>query len=169
MGGNHPGVRYASRIVNLGAPEVRRRYPRGVPVDPAGYPVWTLAARARRVPEEALLDLERRRLGFPLPPGYRAFLTRTNGAAPDRPGVLRGYGFVADQRFFGLGRSDEAEDLVGANRYLADRCTADRLAIGYVQGGMILVKVAGADADSVWYWDDDDPRARQDHDAAYIG
>src|SRR5947209_16174327 len=46
MGGNHPGVRYASRIVNLGAPEVRRRYPRGVPVDPAGYPVWTLAARA---------------------------------------------------------------------------------------------------------------------------
>jgi hypothetical protein len=273
-----PGAQYALRIVNFGSPLVRTRYPRGVLVDPDGFPVWSLFARAmvrlpdpvpgltvdelrvldvlaanavfargedplrtpapapaesgppgpvptpqgwtwahlggtrdvalvpielhasfrhaggvrtmpvdrrerglwvdyvpqpagadqfRRVPEEVLLDLERH-LRFPLPPDYRTFFAQTNGAAPARPGVLPGHGFLADQRFFGLARDDDAQDIIGANQFLADRLTDEFLAVGYVQGGIIAVKVRGEDSDSVWYWDDDDDRAERDHDAAYI-
>jgi len=141
------------------------RTERGLRIDYAPEPVGV--AQAERVPEEVVVELERH-LGFPLPPGYRRFLAATNGAAPDRPGVQRGFGFLVDQRFFGLGRDDYAQDLIGANRYVADRFTEDVLAIGYVQGGTIAVTVRGPDADAVWYWDDDDPRAEPGHDAAYI-
>jgi A nuclease of the HNH/ENDO VII superfamily with conserved WHH/SMI1 / KNR4 family (SUKH-1) len=109
------------------------------------------------IPDDLMVELERQ-LRLALPPRYRAYLAATNGGAPVHVGTLPGYGFVADQPLFGLGRDDLSQDLVRANGYLADRFTADFLAIGYVQGGMLAVRVAGDDTDSVWYWDDDDFR-----------
>ncbi len=157
----HAAIRHAGGISTLDV----RHAERGLRIDHDPRPAGLTALE--RVPDEVIEELERN-LGQPLPPGYRRFLAQTNGAAPERPGVLRGFGFVADQRFLGLGRADPAAELTAANRYLADRFTADLLAIGYVQGGMIAVQVSGADADSVWYWDDDDPRAEEGQDAQYI-
>jgi hypothetical protein len=101
-----------------------------------------------------------RHVGYPLPPRYREFLAATNGAAPAQPGLPAG-GVVVDQPFFGLGRTDRLQELWYANAWLRDRLTADFLAIGYVQGGLLLVKVTEPDRDSVWYLDDDDPRAAE--------
>ncbi|MEN3310645.1 MAG: hypothetical protein V7603_6847 [Micromonosporaceae bacterium] len=267
-----PGHRYAFRIIHPGSPLVRQRYPRGILVDPHGFPHWRPYARAtvalpeplpeltleemrvvdvlaanelmavrgdplweftrehyvrktppgwswahvarsrevvlvpaelhssyrhlggvstmpvdrrrrgmrldddprptgvrplQTVPADVLLDLEAH-LGMALPPRYRDHLARTNGGEPVHVGVLSGAGFVADQPLFGLGRDDRHQDLIGANNWLADRFTDEFLAIGYVQGGMIAVKVRGAGTDSIWYWDDDDFRDDDAFDAAYI-
>jgi hypothetical protein len=110
------------------------------------------------VADDALDELGRH-FGHPLPPVYRDFLAATNGAVPAGPGVVAGHGFVVDQPFFGLARTDRLQELWYANAWLRDRLTPQFLAIGYVQGGLLLVKLAGDGADSVWYWDDDDPRA----------
>jgi hypothetical protein len=107
-------------------------------------------------------------LGHPLPPAYRAFLGATNGAAPAAPGVLPAFGFIHDQPLFGLARGDQQQDLGYAYGWLRDRLTPRYLPIGYVQGGLLAVQVAGDRSDSVWYWDDDDPRADEGHDAEYI-
>jgi hypothetical protein len=110
---------------------------------------------------EAHLDLE-------LPPAYRSFLARTNGAAPTTPGIHPGYGMVVDQPFFGLDRLDRLQDLVYLSRVFPDRLTADFLPVGYVQGGLLAVRVRGADTGSVWYYDDDDYRDDDRYDAEYI-
>jgi hypothetical protein len=110
------------------------------------------------VADDALDELGRH-FGYPLPRRYREFLAATNGAVPVRPGVIAGCGFVVDQPFFGLARTDRLQELWYANAWLRDRLTPRFLAIGYVQGGLLLVKLDDPDADSVWYWDDDDPRA----------
>jgi hypothetical protein len=107
-------------------------------------------------------------LGIPLPPSYRDFLARTNGATATTPAVHPRHGFVADQPFFGVHRDDPHQDLRYANRWFGDRLTRDFLAVGYVQGGLIAVRVAGPDTGSVWYWDDDDHRDDDRFDAAYI-
>ena len=104
----------------------------------------------------------------PLPPRYRAFLAATNGGVPTRPAVHPGFGFVADQPFFGLARTDRLQELAYANAWFGDRFTADFLAIGYVQGGLLAVKVRGGDEDSVWYWDDDDHRDTEDYTATEV-
>jgi hypothetical protein len=98
-------------------------------------------------------------LGVRLPPAYRDFLGRTNGGAPGVPAVHPGYGFVLDQALFGL-RDDRTQDLAYANAWFGDRLTADWLAIGYVQGGLLALRVHGADAGAVGYLDDDDSRDR---------
>ncbi len=109
------------------------------------------------VASDALDELEAY-LGFALPPRYRQFLATTNGPVPAQPGVGAG-GFLVDQPLFGLGRADRLQELWYANGWLRDRLTSNFLAVGYVQGGLLLVRVAGPDSDSVWYLDDDDPRA----------
>ncbi|MGI5237755.1 SMI1/KNR4 family protein [Dactylosporangium sp. CA-139066] len=131
-------------------------------------PVWAgVGGELQQVPADVLDELERR-LGYALPPRYRGFLAQTNGAAPREPGVMPGFGFVADQRFFGLSRDDQAQDLIVANQFTGDRFTEDFLAIGWVQGGTIAVKVRGEDPDSIWYLDDDDDRADARDDAAEV-
>jgi hypothetical protein len=137
----------------------------GLRTDPSPRPVPT---RDLGSLSEMLATRLESRLGYRLPPRYREFLARTNGAAPIEPGVLAGFGFVVDQPFFGLGRDDRHQDLVYANNWFGDRFTDDFLAIGPVQGGLLAVKVRGDDTDSVWYWDDDDPRDEEDLDAADI-
>jgi hypothetical protein len=133
---------------------------RGLRVDPEAAQV--AIGQGDEVPPDILDDLERL-LGHRLPPKYRRFISECNGAAPAQPGVLRGFGFIADQPFFGVARADQHQDLAFVRQWLADRFTADVLPIGYVQGGMLAVGVAEPIIDSVWYWDDDDPR----DDAAY--
>ena len=122
---------------------------------------------AETLAEESIEPFEQA-LGAPLPVAYRQFLRRTNGARPLRPAVHPAFGFVADQPFFGLGRSDRAADLGYLNSWLSDRLTSEFLAIGQVQGGLLAVCLHGADAGSVWYLDDDDPRDDDGYDAAEI-
>lgn len=125
----------------------------------------SLAAAAGPAPGDAvpddLLDLLESALGWPLPPAYRRFLGETNGAGPAVPAVLPPYGFVADQPLFGIAREDRHQDLSHVGEWVRDRLTVDFLPIGYVQGGLLAVKVSGDDLDSVWYLDDDDPRDRE--------
>jgi hypothetical protein len=123
--------------------------------------------RSGSVPEEALLQLESQ-LGFPLPVSYRRFLGGTDGGRPLVPAVNLNCGFVADGWLFGLRRSDPHHDLVYANQSLYDRFTEEYLGIGYVQGGMLALKIRGNDHGSVWYFDDDDPRDNDGRDAASI-
>jgi A nuclease of the HNH/ENDO VII superfamily with conserved WHH/SMI1 / KNR4 family (SUKH-1) len=134
---------------------------RGLRTDRDGVPPELVATGS--VADDALTELDRH-FGYPLPPVYRDFLAATNGAVPAGPGVLPGYGFVVDQPFFGLARPDRLQELWYANAWLRDRFTQRFLAIGYVQGGMLLVGLDGEHADSVWYWDDDDPRADDEDD-----
>jgi hypothetical protein len=138
------------------------RRQRGVRADDPPVPVGP--APGDEVPEEVLGDLAEL-LGYALPDGYRRFLATTNGAAPAEPAVLGGAGFVADQPLFGLARPDRHQDLSYAVEWLRDRFTPELLPIGYVQGGLLAVRVAGDEVGSVWYWDDDDPRDQDGFDA----
>ncbi|HTJ32759.1 MAG TPA: SMI1/KNR4 family protein [Dactylosporangium sp.] len=131
-------------------------------------PAWAgVAPDIQQVPADVMAELEQA-LGYGLPPRYRGFLAQTNGAAPREPGVMPGFGFVADQRFYGLARPDPAQDLIVANQYTGDRFTEEFLGIGWVQGGTVAVKVHGEDIDSIWYFDDDDDRADARDDAAGV-
>jgi A nuclease of the HNH/ENDO VII superfamily with conserved WHH len=158
----HASFRHAGGISTLAA-EVPQR---GLRVDyqPVGAGV---DGELQRVAEPVLAELEQL-LRFPLPPRYRDFLAQTNGARPRHPGVLPDLGFVADQRLFGVGRTDLAQDLIAANQYAGDRFTPDFLGIGWVQGGTLAVRVRGEDRDSIWWFDDDDPRADATDDAATV-
>jgi hypothetical protein len=155
----HGSYRHAGGMRAL-AVDGRGLRPDAEPV-PAG-----LGAR-ERVPEPALAALEAH-LGYPLPPRYRSFLAGTNGGFPTAPGVHVAHGFVADQPLFGLARADRHQEVWYADAWLRDRLTTDFLAVGYVQGGLLAVKVRGDDADSVWYADDDDPRDDDGYDAASV-
>jgi hypothetical protein len=138
---------------------------RGLRVDAA--PERIAQAAGDEVPDD-VMDIVERMLGWPLPPAYQRFLAATNGVGPAEPAVLPGYGFLADQPLFGLARDDRHQDLTYAVEWSRDRLTVDFLPIGYVQGGLLAVKVSGDDLDSIWYWDDDDPRARDAFGPDYI-
>jgi hypothetical protein len=156
----HGAYRHLGGVSTL-AGEHRRR---GLDVGGAG----PVALRSdERLTEDAVAKVEDH-LGYRFPGAYRRFLAATNGGRPDRPAVHPGLGFVADQRFFGLAREDWLQDLVYANHWLDDRLTPDFLAIGYVQGGLVALKVRDVDAGSVWYWDDDDPRDTDEHGAVDV-
>lgn len=119
---------------------------------------------AEQLAEEALTKLETH-LGHPLPGAYRSFLAHTNGGWPTFPAIHPRYGFLVDQPFFGLARTDRCQDLSYATVAFRDRLTPDWLAVGFVQGGLLAVKVQGGDEGSVWYWDDDDHRDRDEYTA----
>jgi hypothetical protein len=155
----HGAYRHAGGVRLLTAPG------HGLRADP--QPAAATWGRGERVPED-LLGLLEQALGWPLPVAYRRYLAQTNGAGPAAPGVLPGHGFVADQPLFGIAREDPHQDLSYVSEWVRDRLTVDFLPIGYVQGGLLAVKVSGDDLDSIWYWDDDDPRELDGHDAAYI-
>jgi hypothetical protein len=131
---------------------------RGLPAETE--PVSVGPATGEEVPDD-VLDLLESALGWPLPPAYRRFLAETNGAGSAAPAVLPPYGFVADQPLFGIAREDRHQDLSYVGEWVRDRLTVDFLPIGYVQGGLLAVKVSGDDLDSIWYLDDDDPRDRE--------
>jgi hypothetical protein len=121
-----------------------------------------------RLSDEVIGQAEQR-LGYELPIGYRDFLARSNGGRPSHPAVHPGFGFIVDRPLFGLARAEWLDDLLYANAFFGDRFTADWLAIGYVQGGLIALSVGhGVDRGSVWYWDDDDPRDHDEYSATDV-
>jgi hypothetical protein len=116
--------------------------------------------------DDPLMDAIEQRIGYPLPPAYRRFLAEGNGAVPTTPGIHPGHGFVVDQPFFSIGASDRHQDLLYARPWFADRLTDEYLAISYVQGGVLALRLTGPDAGSVWFADADDPRDDDRYDAA---
>jgi hypothetical protein len=140
------------------------RSQRGVPGTAGGPPRIRFS---QRLTDDAVIAIEEH-LGYPLPAGYRSFMQRTNDGYPDRPVVHPSFGFVLDQPLFGSVREDWHQDLVYTNGLMRDRLTDDFLAIGYVHGGLLAVRVRGEDSGSVWYLDDDDYRDRDDMDPAAI-
>jgi hypothetical protein len=138
--------------VSVGAP---RRTGRGL-TPRGGQPPGILVTE--RLSDDAVAAGEEH-LGVRLPAAYRDFLARTNGGAPARPAVHPGFGFVLDQPLFGF-RADRGQDLGYVNAWFGDRLTGDWLAIGYLHGGLLTLKVRGDDAGVVGYLDDDDPRDR---------
>lgn len=134
----------------------------------AAHPVpFVPAGSAATAAEQDIADLEQA-LGTPLPPGYREFLVATNGGRPAVPAIHPGFGFVADQSFFGFGRQDWFRNLGYVRQWLGDRFTADFLPVGHVQGGTLAVRIRGRDAGSVWYYDDDDPRDDDSYDVGVV-
>jgi hypothetical protein len=107
-------------------------------------------------------------LGVPLPDGYREFLLATNGGVPVEPGVLPGCGMLLDQPLFGLATDDRMQDLAYANLWLRDRLAPGFLGIGWVQGGLLVLRTGGEAPGSIWFWDDDDPRDDERYEPAVI-
>ncbi len=149
----HASFRHLGGVSTGGAGRTRRGVAAG-----AGPP--PRIAVAERLSDAAVLAAEEI-LGVRLPPAYRDFLARTNGGAPVEPAVHPGFGFVLDQPLFGF-RADRTQDLGYANAWFGDRLTDEWLAIGYVHGGLLTLKVRGDDVGAVGYLDDDDPRDRDE-------
>ncbi len=139
------GLRAAGREGSAGEPELL----------PVGE------APADRV-QEAL-----KAIGAPVPDAYRRIL-EADGVRPVVPLVHPRYGFVLDQPLFGVATPNWLWRVDYANRWLRDRFTEDLLAIGYVQGGIILLALQGERAGSVWYWDDDNLEDDDRFDAGVV-
>ncbi|HEX2419120.1 MAG TPA: SMI1/KNR4 family protein, partial [Micromonosporaceae bacterium] len=161
----YAGFRHAGGIATLGLPRRADSEPSPeaatVPVVPAG------TATGQDLTGQDLAALERS-LGAPLPPGYREFLASTNGGRPGMPAISPGFGFLADQSFFGFGRRDWFRNVDYVRQWLSDRFTDDFLPVGHVQGGTLAVRLRGPDAGSVWYHDDDDPRDDDSYDVSVV-
>ena len=109
------------------------------------------------VPEDLVQHAEER-LGYRLPGAYRNFLKVAGGRAPVGVALDTEFGLLLDQPFLTLGEEIGVEDLVYANKCLRDHLTKDYLAVTYVQGGILAVKVRGEGTGSVWACLYDDAR-----------
>jgi hypothetical protein len=117
----------------------------GLPVDPVS------------VTEQQVRDVEEE-LGYRLPGAYRTFLKAAGGCAPKGVALDPDLGLLLDQPFFTVRDEAAVNDLVYVNKCLRDHLTKDYLAIGYVQGGVLAVKVKGERTGSVWFCAYDDAR-----------
>jgi hypothetical protein len=97
-------------------------------------------------------------LGYRLPGAYRSFLKAAGGCAPVGAALDAELGLLVDQPFFTVRDEAAVNDLVYVNKCLRDHFTKDYLAIGYVQGGVLAVKVKGEGTGSVWFCAYDDAR-----------
>ncbi|MDT0269586.1 SMI1/KNR4 family protein [Streptomyces sp. DSM 44915] len=111
------------------------------------------------VPEERLRAAEEK-LGYGLPPAYRSFLKAAGGGAPVGVALDAELGLLVDQPFFTLREEAAVNDLVYINKCLRDHLTKDYLAVAFVQGGIVAVRVRGEGAGSVWLCPVDDARDR---------
>ncbi|GAB2598186.1 SMI1/KNR4 family protein [Streptomyces capparidis] len=111
------------------------------------------------VSEEQVLGVEED-LGYRLPGAYRTFLKAAGGCAPVGVALDPELGLLLDQPFFTVRDEPAVNDLVYANKCLRDHLTKDFLAIAYVQGGLLAVKVKGENNGSVWFCAHDDARDR---------
>ncbi|MEE1938514.1 SMI1/KNR4 family protein [Streptomyces sp. TRM 70361] len=112
------------------------------------------------VSEEQVLDVEET-LGYRLPEAYRLFLKAAGGCAPAGVALDAELGLLLDQPFFTVRDEAAVNDLVYVNKCLRDHLTKDYLGVGFVQGGIIAVKVRGAGPGSVWFCAYDDVRDRE--------
>ncbi|WP_149179884.1 SMI1/KNR4 family protein [Streptomyces sp. TRM49041] len=97
-------------------------------------------------------------LGYRLPGAYRTFLKAAGGCAPVGVALDAELGLLIDQPFFTVRDEAGANDLLYVNKCLRDHLTKDYLGVGFVQGGLLAVKVRGAGAGSVWFCPHDDAR-----------
>jgi hypothetical protein len=109
------------------------------------------------VTEQQVCDVEEE-LGYRLPGAYRTFLKAAGGCAPKGVALDPELGLLLDQPFFTVREDAAVNDLVYVNKCLRDHLTKDYLAIGYVQGGVLAVKVKGERNGSVWFCAYDDIR-----------
>ncbi|WP_433047842.1 SMI1/KNR4 family protein [Dactylosporangium sp. CS-033363] len=109
--------------------------------------------------EDALAGIEQA-LGRPLPAPYRHYLAASNGGRPEFPAVHPAGGFVVDQPLFGAvpDGGDVLADLVQQQAAMRDRVEEGLLAVGFVQGGALVLDL---DRGPVYHLDDDDPHDQQ--------
>ena len=82
-------------------------------------------------------------LGYRLPGAYRSFLKAAGGCAPVGAALDAELGLLVDQPFFTVRDEAAVNDLVYVNKCLRDHLTKDYLGVGFVQGGLLAVKVQG--------------------------
>ncbi|WP_351227955.1 SMI1/KNR4 family protein [Streptomyces sp. NPDC002133] len=111
------------------------------------------------VSEQQLLGVEED-LGYRLPGAYRSFLKAAGGCAPAGAALDAELGLLIDQPFFTVREEAAVNDLVYVNKCLRDHLTKDFLGVGFVQGGLLAVKVRGSGVGSVWFCAYDDARDR---------
>lgn len=99
-------------------------------------------------------------LGYRLPGAYRSFLKAAGGSAPAGAALDAELGLLVDQPFFTVREEAAVNDLVYVNKCLRDHLTKDYLGVGFVQGGILAVKVRGQGIGSVWFCAYDDARDR---------
>lgn len=109
------------------------------------------------VTETRVLNVEED-LGYRLPGAYRSFLKAAGGCAPVGTTLDVELGLLVDQPFFTVRDEAAVNDLVYVNKCLRDHLTKDYLAVGFVQGGLLVVKVRGDRTGSVWFCAYDDAR-----------
>ena len=107
------------------------------------------------VSEDRVVEAEER-LGYRLPGAYRGFLKAAGGCAPRGVALDAELGLLVDQPFFTLRGEAAVNDLVYINKCLRDHLTKDYLGVGFVQGGLIAVKVKGEALGTVWLCSYDD-------------
>jgi hypothetical protein len=97
-------------------------------------------------------------LGYRLPGAYRSFLKAAGGCAPVGAALDAELGLLVDQPLFTVRDQAEVNDLIYMNKCLRDHLTKDYLGVGFVQGGILAVKVKGDRVGSVWFCAYDDAR-----------
>ncbi|MFF8611630.1 SMI1/KNR4 family protein [Streptomyces sp. NPDC015350] len=120
---------------------------------------FRLPKGAVAVSEAQILGVEED-LGYRLPGAYRSFLKAAGGSAPVGTALDAELGLLVDQPFFTVREEAAVNDLVYVNKCLRDHLTKDYLGVGFVQGGIIAVKVRGNGVGSVWFCAYDDARDR---------
>ncbi|MFI1888113.1 SMI1/KNR4 family protein [Streptomyces jumonjinensis] len=119
-----------------------------------GLPKGTLS-----VSEQQLSGVEED-LGYRLPGAYRTFLKAAGGCAPVGAALDAELGLLVDQPFLTVRDEAAVNDLVYVNKCLRDHLAKDYLGVGFVQGGILAVKVRGTRTGSVWFCAHDDARDR---------
>ncbi|MEU1311495.1 SMI1/KNR4 family protein [Streptomyces cinnamoneus] len=120
---------------------------------------FVLPQRDLAVTEEQVQGVEED-LGYRLPGAYRSFLKAAGGCAPVGAALDAELGLLLDQPFFTVRDEAAVNDLVYVNKCLRDHFTKDYLGVGFVQGGVLAVKVKGEALGSVWFCPYDDARDR---------
>ncbi|MCA6096508.1 SMI1/KNR4 family protein [Streptomyces sp. SCA3-4] len=118
---------------------------------------FVLPQRDLAVTEEQVQGVEED-LGYRLPGAYRSFLKAAGGCAPVGAALDAELGLLLDQPFFTVRDEAAVNDLVYVNKCLRDHFTKDYLGVGFVQGGVLAVKVKGEALGSVWFCPYDDAR-----------
>jgi hypothetical protein len=109
---------------------------------------------------EGKVDRAEEELGYRLPEAYRSFLKAAGGCAPVGTALDPELGLLIDQPFFTVQDEATITDLVYINKCLRDHFTKDFLGVGFIQGGLLAVKVKGDGIGSVWFSAYDDGRDR---------
>lgn len=120
---------------------------------------FALPRGAGAVSESQVLAVEED-LGYRLPGSYRSFLKAAGGCAPVGAALDAELGLLVDQPFFTVRDEAAVNDLAYVNKCLRDHLTKDFLGVGFVQGGLLAVKVRGEAPGSVWFCPYDDARDR---------